>query len=56
MAQIMPASAAAVTCRLVALLYGASVRASSMRQLRSIPVGILRVTGEQHAEFVDALA
>ena len=53
MAQIMPDSAAAVTCRLVALLYGASLRASPMRQLRSVPIRILLMSCEQHAEFVD---
>ena len=40
--------------RLVALLCGASWRASCDGQLRAVPVGVLLVAGEQHAELVHA--
>jgi hypothetical protein len=52
-AQIMPDSTATVTCRLVALLCGTSARASSIDNCEPNQYAPC-VTGEQHAEFVDA--
>ena len=50
----MPDRHDTVTCRLVALLYGAELARLVDRQLRAEPVRVFLVAGEQHAELVDA--
>ena len=53
-AQITPASTAAVTCSEVALLCGTSAPRLLDRQPRAVPVGALGMAHQQHAELVHA--